>query len=192
MRVLIVYTYPNPNGLNAAIFRGAVAGLEEAGIAYDVIDLYGEHFNPVLIFNKDSHRAQMKDDPDTAHYRELVAAADHLIFIYPTWWSGMPAMLRGFFDRVFASGFAYAYRGLYPHGLLNGKSATLIYTMDGPAFYARLIRRSSEWHAVKGPIFHFCGIQPVRRLVLYGVRHSTVKKRKHFLEHVHCYCAQLS
>lgn len=190
MRVLVVYAYPNHEGFAHAVCQNVLEGLREAGAAYDLIDLYEEGFNPMLVFNATKHRSQMKTDPETAHYRELVTRSDHLIFVYPTWWSGMPAMLRGFFDRVFASGFAYTYSGPYPHGLLKNKSATLIYTMDSPAFYARLFRRNVEWRSVKEPIFHFCGIRPVRRLVLYGVRTSSEQKRKAFLDKVRCYCAR--
>ncbi|MCI1858208.1 MAG: NAD(P)H-dependent oxidoreductase [Sporolactobacillus sp.] len=191
MHVLVIYAHPNPDSFNHAVCQQVIAGLSAAKIHYHLLDLYQEKFDPALIFNSRKRRSQMKSDPGTAHYRQLVAAADHLIFVYPTWWSGMPAMLRGFFDRVFASGFAYTYNGPIPHGLLNGRAATLIYTMDSPAFYARLIRRSVEWRAVKGPIFHFCGIRPLHRLVLYGLRSSRVKKRQAFLAKVRRYCTNL-
>lgn len=191
MRVLVIYAYPNHKGFCSAVCQNVTRGLASAGIDYHLVDLYEEKFNPVLLFNQNKRRSQMKDDPETAHYRELVMQADHLIFIYPTWWNGMPAILRGFFDRVFASGFAYTFKGLYPHGLLKNKAATLIYTMDTPAFYARIFRRNSEWRAVKIPVFRFCGIRPIRRLVFYGVRYSNEKKRKNFLKKVRLYCTHL-
>ncbi|RYL88939.1 flavodoxin family protein [Sporolactobacillus sp. THM7-4] len=191
MNALVVYAHPNHEGFCHAVCRSVIEGLTAAGIHYHLVDLYKENFNPALIFNSIKRRSEMKSDPETARYRQLVATADHLIFVYPTWWSGMPAILRGFFDRVFASGFAYTYIGLYPHGLLKKKAATLIYTMDTPAFYARLFRRNIEWKAVKGPVLSFCGIRPVRRLVLYGVRLSSEKKRKAFLSRVHSYCSHL-
>lgn len=188
MRVLVVYAYPNREGFAYAVCQNVLDGLKEVGTTYDLINLYEEAFNPALVFNATKRRSQMKNDPETARYRQLVTQADHLIFVYPTWWSGMPAILRGFFDRVFASGFAYTYSGLYPHGLLKNKSATLIYTMDTPGLYARFFRKNIEWRSVKGPIFHFCGIRPVHRLVLYGVRTSSEKKRKAFLDKVRRYC----
>ncbi|MFT8317671.1 MAG: NAD(P)H-dependent oxidoreductase [Sporolactobacillus sp.] len=157
---------------------------EQSGTAYHLIDLYSEKFDPVLIFNRQKRRSDMKTDPSTAEYRRWVEQADHLIFIYPIWWSTMPAILKGFLDRVLVSGFAYTYQGPYPQGLLKKKAATLIYTMDSPSLYARLFRRNIEWKSVKGPVFHFCGIKPVKRLVFYSVRTSDEKKRRKFLKRV--------
>lgn len=191
MNVLIIYAYPNHEGFCDAVCRSVTEGLTSGGTHFKLIDLYQENFNPALVFNRIKRRSEMKNDPETARYRQMITEADHLIFVYPTWWSGMPAILRGFFDRVLASGFAYTYSGLYPHGLLKKKAVTLIYTMDTPAFYARLFRRNIEWKAVKGPVFYFCGMRPVRRLVLYSVRRSTAKKRASFLAKVRRYCANL-
>lgn len=191
MQVLVIYAHPNHESFNDAICRQVVERFKQNGTGYHLIDLYAENFNPVLIFNHQRRRSDMKTDPATSRYRQLIGEADHLIFIYPIWWSGMPAILKGFIDRVLASGFAYTYQGPYPHGLLKNKTAAFIYTMDAPAFYARFFRRNIEWRAIKGPIFHFCGIRPVRRFVFYDVRKSDDKKRGKFLVQVDRYAAAI-
>lgn len=182
---LVIYAHPDPQSFNHAIYEQVVRGLKDKGQSYDVINLYKEGFDPVLVHNREKKRSEMKNDPELATYRRLVKEADHLIFIYPIWWFGMPAILKGFIDRVFASGFAYTFNKNIPTGLLKGKSATVIYTLDSPGFYERLVRHHLEWQSVKGPILHFCGIRPVRRFVFSGVRTSSEQKRKKWLEKIY-------
>ncbi|WP_346419166.1 NAD(P)H-dependent oxidoreductase, partial [Listeria monocytogenes] len=86
-----------------------IKALEDGKHFYDVIDLYRDRFDPVLLFDEKKRRSDMKRDPETAEYRRIVKNADHLIFIYPLWWGGMPAIMKGFIDRVFAAGEAYTY-----------------------------------------------------------------------------------
>lgn len=184
MNVLIIYAHPNSGSFNHAVLEKVKQGLRQGDHTYKVIDLYQERFDPVLVFNDIFKRRDLKKDPETEHYRELVKQADHYIFIYPVWWYGMPAILKGFFDRVFVSGFAYTYDGVIPKGLLAGKSAWLIYTIDSPSFYVRLIRRDMEWRVAKKAILHFCGIRPVKRMMFAGVKTSTQKRRERWLNNI--------
>ncbi|WP_077616083.1 NAD(P)H-dependent oxidoreductase [Caenibacillus caldisaponilyticus] len=185
MKVLIIYAHPNPESFNAALLKAVERGLREAGHAYAVIDLYKDRFNPVLVYNDKIRRRDLKNDPETAHYRELVRDADHLIFIFPVWWYGVPAILKGFFDRVFASGFAYRYDGAVPKGLLKGKSAWVVYTLDSPGWYVRLVRRSVEWTVIRDAILKFCGIRKVRRFMFAGVKRSSIKRRQKWLAYLY-------
>jgi NAD(P)H dehydrogenase (quinone) len=185
MNVLIVYAHPNPKSLNAAILKEVERGLQEAGHLYTVIDLYQDNFQPVLVYNDSIRRSDLKNDPETARYRELVRQADHLIFIYPVWWYGVPAILKGFFDRVLVSGFAYHYEGMVPKGLLNGKSAWVFYTIDSPGWYVRLVRRSVEWRVMRDAILAFCGIRKVKRFMFAGVKKSSQKRRQKWLASVY-------
>ncbi|WP_100486188.1 NAD(P)H-dependent oxidoreductase [Sporolactobacillus pectinivorans] len=188
MHVLVIYAHPDRQSFNQAIYQEVVKGLKDGGQLFDTIDLYEEAFNPVLQFSQAKKKATLDSedsDPKMARYRQMIDSADHLIFIYPIWWYGMPAILKGFIDRVFISGYAYKYVHNIPKGLLRGKSATLIYTMDSPAFYTRLFRQSIEWRSVKRPIFYFCGIRPVKRLMFPGVRTSSEKTRKKWLRKIY-------
>ena len=89
MKVLIVYAYPNHQGLNAQILARVQAGLEGRH-EVKTLDLYLEHkekgFDPCLVFDQDHQRRDLDKDPQMAPYRDLVTWADHLIFIYPIWW----------------------------------------------------------------------------------------------------------
>ncbi len=101
MKILIIYAHPNHNSFNGAILKQVQANLDR-NHEVTLLDLYAEKFNPVLSFDEDHRRRDLEKDPETQTYRELITWADHLIFIFPIWWSGMPAILKGFIDRVFA------------------------------------------------------------------------------------------
>ncbi|BBP91564.1 hypothetical protein BsIDN1_51820 [Bacillus safensis] len=104
-----------------------------------IIDLYQEKkFNPVLVFfnEEKKKRRDMHKDPDIRVYQDKIKWADKIVFVYPIWWGRPPAMLLGFIDRMFAANFAYRQTGgLLPEGLLKGKSAVCVSTMQGPANY---------------------------------------------------------
>lgn len=108
MRALIVYCHPSPKSFNAAIRDAVIESLEAGGAETRLIDLYASGFDPVL-----SARdwAEINDTPANEHaVAEHVAAlrwADALVFVYPTWWYGLPAMLKGWLDRTLLPGVAF-------------------------------------------------------------------------------------
>jgi NAD(P)H dehydrogenase (quinone) len=108
MRVLVVFAHPSHDGFDGAILARGVAALMSAGHEVDVLDLYGEGFDPLLSAEE---RAVNSDVPQN---RATVAAevarlerAEALVLIFPTWWSGVPAALKGLLDRVFLPGVAF-------------------------------------------------------------------------------------
>ncbi|MED1740239.1 NAD(P)H-dependent oxidoreductase [Bacillus swezeyi] len=185
MQTAVIYAHPNPNSFNGAILNQVVKALEDGKKSYTVIDLYKERFDPVLIFNEQKRRSEMKNDPETAEYRNIIKNADHLIFIYPLWWGGMPAILKGFIDRVFVSGEAYTYQGKLPKGLLKARTASVYYTADAPGWYLRLWRRDADWITAKDAILKFCGVRQVRRMLFPSVKVSSEEKRKKWLDRVY-------
>ncbi len=101
MRALVIYCHPVPTSYTAAVRDTVVQSLQDAGVAYRVADLYADGFNPVLSAEElaiytDSPANQA---PVQAYVDDLLWA-DRLIFVYPTWWYGLPAMLKGWMDRV--------------------------------------------------------------------------------------------
>ncbi|USG63335.1 NAD(P)H-dependent oxidoreductase [Brevibacillus ruminantium] len=185
MHVLIIYANPNPNSLNAAMLAQVKRGLEDSNHSYTLIDLYEEHFDPVLQINENKKRSEMKCDKVMKKYQDLVREADHMIFLYPLWWYGPPAILKGFFDRVFVSGIAYTYEGALPKGLLKAKSAWVMYTCDSPGWFVQIIRRNAEWIVMRDGILKFCGIQKVKRFRFAGVKSSSEAKRKRWLDEIY-------
>ncbi len=108
MRVLVVYTHPSPSSYTASVLTRVLAGLEAAGHDVDVLDLYALGFDPMLSAEE---RFRSGDDPLTAplvrEHIALVRSASAMVFVHPTWWSGPPAMLKGWIDRVFVADVAY-------------------------------------------------------------------------------------
>ncbi|WP_439574570.1 NAD(P)H-dependent oxidoreductase [Phreatobacter sp.] len=101
MRILLVYCHPCPESFTAAIRDRAVAALAGAGHTVEVVDLHAEGFNPVMeaAERRDYHTPGLNEQPVAAHLAAL-RRAEGLLFVYPTWWYGLPAMLKGWLDRV--------------------------------------------------------------------------------------------
>ncbi|AKC68278.1 NAD(P)H-dependent oxidoreductase [Pandoraea oxalativorans] len=155
MNVLIVYAHPQPRSLNGALRDFAVQHLEAAGHHVQVSDLYAMQWkttidvhdapqrNPAEPFHAslDSKQAFLDGTQraDIAHEQEKLRWADTVIFQFPLWWFSMPAIMKGWFDRVYAYGFAYGvgehssahWGDRYGEGSLSGKRAMLVVTTGG-------------------------------------------------------------
>jgi NAD(P)H dehydrogenase (quinone) len=111
MRVLVIYAHPVETSYNAALHAHAVDRLRAAGHEVDDCDLYAEDFNPVL---SRAERLGYHSVPDNrlpvARYIERLEWAEALVLCFPTWCFGLPAILKGFFDRVFVPGVAFDIR----------------------------------------------------------------------------------
>jgi NAD(P)H dehydrogenase (quinone) len=109
MKILVVTAHPRSDSLTAHITKRYTAGLNKAGHAYEIVDLYKEKFNP-LIFPKDEPDW---DNPDKTYSEEVIhemkriESSEALVYIFPVWWYSMPAILKGYIDRVWNYGFAY-------------------------------------------------------------------------------------
>ncbi|MGR8827572.1 NAD(P)H-dependent oxidoreductase [Leuconostoc citreum] len=180
MKILVISAYPNRVGFNYAIKRKVLNNINNEKNEVTEIDLYEQGFDPVLRFDENNRRRDLVNEPYTASYRNLVKSADFFIFIYPIWWGGMPAIMKGFIDRVFVKGFAYKYNGISPVGLLGGKKAWIITTNDTPFLYAKIFYQDYG-KVLKNQVLKMCGIKTIKHSQLYFVRHSTEKKRLDFL-----------
>lgn len=166
MNVLIIYTHPNRESLNAAFLEKTISGLNRNSDVKDieVLDLYEEEFNPVLVFNKTERRRDMHKVPELKKYQDQITKADTIIMIYPIWWGRPPAMLLGFIDRLFATNFAYrSVKGkLIPEGLLKDKKVYCISTMEGPTGYLKFVMGNVHQILMKRVVLNFVGIKKVK------------------------------
>jgi len=179
MNLLIIYTHPNHQSLSYAFLEQVIQGSNENERINEiqVLDLYEEGFNPVLVFNKEKRRRDMYTVPELEKYRNQISWADKIVFIYPIWWGRPPAMLLGYVDQMFAAGFAYRDKGgLLPEGLLKGKSVVCISAMKGPAFYPLLWLGNAHKILMKRALFQYVGIKKVK-FFEFGSMES--KKGKH-------------
>ena len=119
-----------------------------------------------------------------AAWHEIVWS-EVIIFVYPTWWGTMPALLKGFLDRVLRPGFAFAERsdGGFS-GLLAGRAALLVTTMDTPRWIYHWILGAPGHRAMRDATLGFCGVAPVRILTFGPVRTSTLRQRRTWLAQV--------
>jgi NAD(P)H dehydrogenase (quinone) len=193
MKMLIVFTYPNHKSLNYAFFQEVLKGSSENPhiTEIEVLDLYEEKFNPILVFNEQKRRRDMHADPSLEKYRNQITWADKIVFIYPIWWGRPPAMLMGYIDQLFASNFAYKdTKGLFPEGLLAGKSVVCVSTMKGPTHYPLLWLSNSHKILLKRALFNFVGIKKVK-FFEFGNMESPMGKQKKKLGKVYNYFKKL-
>jgi putative NADPH-quinone reductase len=109
MRALVVHAHPSPDSLSAALFATTTAALRRRGHEVAALDLYGEHFAPAM--SAEERRAYPTDSPicspQVAHHAAMVRWADALVFVYPSWFAGPPAVLKGWLERVLVTGVAF-------------------------------------------------------------------------------------
>jgi putative NADPH-quinone reductase len=144
MNILLLFAHPEPQSFNGAMLRTAIATLEAAGHRVQVSDLYGQPFNPVsdrrnftTVANAAFFKQQKEELYAAAHQGfadeveaelQKLAWCDVMIWQFPLWWFGVPAVLKGWVDRVFAMGRAYGAGQFYENGVFSGKRALLSLT----------------------------------------------------------------
>ncbi len=102
---LVIYAHPYDGSFAHAELDMAISALKKRGKKYKVIDLYKDKFDPVFHGRELAQYARgVTDVPQVLKYQKMLHGADELIIIYPIWWGGRPAILQGFFDKVFLSG----------------------------------------------------------------------------------------
>lgn len=164
MKMLVIYTHPNHKSLSYAFLEKVIQGSSENPNIKElqILDLYEDGFNPLLVFNEKKRRRDIHCDPNFEKYRQQIIWADKLVFIYPIWWGRPPAMLMGYIDQLFSSEFAYKdKKGLLPEGLLKGKSVVCVSTMKGPANYPLFLLNNSHKILMKKAVFNFVGIKKI-------------------------------
>ncbi|MET4082677.1 NAD(P)H dehydrogenase (quinone) [Pedobacter sp. UYP30] len=128
MKHLIIYAHPDPSSLNNQLKNTLIEHLLNNGEEVELRDLYQLNFNPVLSLKDAEGQRKGKVANDVEKEQEFISWADSITFVYPIWWTGLPAIMKGYIDRVFSYGFAYQYQNGIQQGLLAGKQAIIINT----------------------------------------------------------------
>jgi 1,4-dihydroxy-2-naphthoate polyprenyltransferase len=181
MNVLVIKGHPRADSLSNALAENYIRGAKEAGVMVKDISVAELSFN-LHVVHPTPHLQPL--EPDIKKAQELITWAEHLVFVYPTWWGTVPALLKGFLDRVLISGFAFneIEGGTGYEPLLSGRTAQLITTMDTPKFVYKLIYHSPGHNAMEKATLGFCGIRMIRKLSFATVRYSTASTRKNWLQ----------
>jgi NAD(P)H dehydrogenase (quinone) len=183
MKYLIVYAHPDSKSFNHAIMETISEELKKKKKEFKVRDLYKIGFNPVLS-TKDLSEIQKGAVPqDIKREQNYISKADTLIFVFPIWWSSMPAILKGYIDRVFSLKFAYDITEDGVIGLLKGKKAFLISTTgaskeDNERMGAFKMMNMSMDMA----IFQFSGLKVIGHKYLSSVPYVSQQDRKKMLK----------
>jgi len=182
-KILIIIGHPDKEsfsfGLGEAYKKGAIA----SGADVKEIVVRDLNFNSNLQFG---YRKRTDLEPDLIDAQNKIKWADHLVWIYPVWWGSIPAILKGFIDRVFLPGFAFQKRenSVWWDKLLKNKSARIISTLDQPAWYYWLIYKQPSNNAMKKLVLQFCGINPVRITTIGPIRLSKETYRLNWLKRI--------
>ena len=180
-RILIILGQPSSNSLCAALARTYADAARQSGAEVRLLELGKMAFDPVLHHGY----AQIQPlEPDLLDAQASITWAQHLVWVYPIWWGGLPALLKGFLDRIFLPGFAFKYRAnsaLWDR-LLTGRSAELLVTMDSPPWYYRWVQGMPGHRQMQRTILEFSGIRPVRVHSFGPVRSASAARRAHWLQ----------
>ena len=200
MNILVINGNPDKESYCQAIFQTIVENIDSKRHELEMIKLNEEEFDPVLRYG---YRQRMEDDPFILRSQSLIQWADHLIFVYPIWWSSMPSLLKGWIDRVFMPGIAYSannrgsfilnyLRGRQFKKLLKGKTASIYATSMAPTWWYKVfsgpinIPDSYGISVLKNAVLNHCGIKTKRVSILgeLGREVNTSSTRQKFLQKV--------
>jgi putative NADPH-quinone reductase len=179
-RILVILGHPSSDSFCGALAERYAQSALRAGHEVRQLFLGAMDFDPVL---REGYQQVQPLESDLRHAQADILWAEHLTLVYPIWWGGVPALLKGFFDRVFLPGFAFQYRKgkAFPDKLLHGRSAHLLVTMDTPPWYYRWVYRMPGLHQMRKTTLAFCGIEPQRTLTFGPILGSSAGQRETWL-----------
>ncbi len=157
--MLIIYAHPNKDGHCGCFLENVVKILREEKVDFEIVDLYQIGFSPLLKPEEHYTSGQKQVAPQVRKIQEKIKQHDRLIFIYPTWWQNVPAILKGFIDRVFLPGFGFSYKGKLPRGLLKEKKALIFTSTGAPRYITKILYGDRSVKVIKKDILSFCGIK---------------------------------
>lgn len=191
MHLLTVFSHPFTNKYPAAVMNALHEPFRRAGHSIDVLDLHGEGFDPRFTESDHAHFWGEPVPPEIAAMHRRVEKADRLAFVFPVYWWGMPAMMKGWIERVFTGGWAYQYgtgvedRGKEPLISLLGNRPTTLIGIAGSS--KRTYDKYGYAEAMRTQIdvgtFAYCGITDVKSHLIYDVEgEDNAPNREHGLK----------
>jgi putative NADPH-quinone reductase len=179
--IVILLGHPDRDSLCGALAERYQHAALAAGHPVQLFALGEIDFDPIL---RHGYRQIQPLEPGLERINAAIAGCEHLVLVYPTWWGGMPALLKGFFDRAFLPGVAFRYRAdsVWWDRLLAGRSARVITTLDTPPWYYRWVYRMPGHQQIRRTILEFCGIRPVSISGFGPVRSASAAQRSAWLQ----------
>ncbi|MGD1842843.1 MAG: NAD(P)H-dependent oxidoreductase [Thermonemataceae bacterium] len=182
-KILIINGHPDKESFNYALAEAYKKGATHSNAEVKEINITELTFDPNLQMG---YRKRTELEPDLLDAQEKLKWADHLVWVYPVWWGSVPAIMKGFLDRVLLPGFAFKKRegSLWWDRFFTGKTARLICTMDQPPWYYRLINKCPRHVAMKKLTLQFIGVKTVRITSIGPIRLSKEAFRTKWLQKV--------
>lgn len=182
--ILLILGHPSENSFCNALLDAYKTGAEETGAMCKTIYVSRLKFDVNLSDGYTGSDIPLEEDLVSS--REHFTWADHVVMAYPNWWGFMPAITKGFIDRLFLPGFAFKHHAgkIFPEKLLKGKSMRLMITMDTPKWWFYLIYRASQYQILKDIVFGYVGFNPIRFSTFGLMRKSTEAQRATWLRKV--------
>lgn len=194
MRVLVVYCHPNPESLVAAAKDRVLAGLSTAGHEVRLTDLYAEGFRPELSADERRRHLAPGVAPEIEPHADDLRWAEAIVLVYPTWWSGQPAMLKGWMDRVWASGVAWTLPdgAARPKPLLSGIRRIVIVTSHGSSKWVNALEGETGKRTAFRAIRAMCSRRVRTKWVaIYGLDTCPAERRAQWLDRVEAELAKI-
>ena len=163
MKHLIISAHPNPQSFNRALVEEVIKATRQVGAETVVRDLYTLDFNPVLSWSELNATMEGIVPAEIKFEQKLIAEAELITFIYPLWWMGFPAILKGYLDRILSYGFAYQNENGVSVGLLGNKKMQHFITMGNSIEkYQQLGFDKALKSCLVDGLFNFCGITDIQ------------------------------
>ena len=187
MKTLVVYCHPDPRSFTAAVRDAAVGALAEGGHEVRLRDLYAEGFDPAFSAEERHTHRDVGAHESVASYAADLHWCEHVVLVYPTWWSGQPAMLKGWIDRVWVRGVAWE----LPEGanriearLVNVRRLTAV-TTHGSSKFINLLEGEAGKRTVTRSLRAMCRrFTKTRWIAMYGLDTAGDEARERFLRQV--------
>lgn len=182
-KILIINGHPDKESYNYGISEAYKKGAKKSGAEIKEIHIRTLTFNLNLEFG---YRKRTELEPDLIEAQDKLKWADHLVWIYPVWWGSVPAIMKGFLDRVLLPGFAFQKRegSVWWDKYFTEKTARLICTLDQPAWYYKLFNGSPSHSAMKKNTLKFIGVKSVKITAIGPIRLSKEKFRVNWLKKI--------
>lgn len=188
MRVVVVVAHPNPGSFGQAIATTAVVALREAGHDVTVLDLYAERFRTAMTRAERQayHTDQPILDPMVGRHADVVNQAEALVFVYPTWWSTVPAILKGWLERVMVPGVGFVFDAKHRvrPGLMHVRKVVGISTYGASWPYVKAINDNGRRTLMRALRLNTALRTRRSWLALYKMDRTTDAQRAAFLQRV--------
>lgn len=186
-QVLVVSAHPLQDSLCQYISQTVQQELAQLGHQVTVDDLYAQQFMPCLTLEERSIFYQgIQPSTDTEPYVKRLLQAEHIVLVFPTWWYNFPAILKGWFDRVWLpeQAFSYTAAGSLQPRLDHLKTVVAITSLGSPAWYDRWIARRPIRQILRYGILASCAHAKLHYLPLYQVKDLTNSQLERHLAHI--------